>query len=48
MSSLVIKSFIVKESFPVCTQIGLIWDVEAYVEAYAHNAILDCDIKKHF
>ena len=40
-----IKSCIVKESFTVCTQIGITWIVEAYVEAYK-NAISDCEVKK--
>ena len=31
-NSIVIKSCIVKESFPVRAQIGLIWNVEAYVK----------------
>ena len=45
ISSFVIKSCIIKESFPFCTQLGLTW----YVEAYMHTnyAILDCEVKKH-
>ena len=37
-----------KESFPVCAQIGLTWNVEAYVGAYTNNAMPDCDVKKYF
>ena len=33
ISSLVKKSCLVDESFPICAQTGLTWNVKAYVEA---------------
>ena len=47
ISSLVIKPYIVKESFAVCAQIGLTWNVEANVKAYTKHASLDFEVKKY-
>ena len=49
-SSVMIKSCIVKELFPVCAHVGLTRNVKGYREAYSNNATLelDFDVKKHF
>ena len=47
ISSFVIKSCIIKKSFPVCAQLSLTWIVDTYVEAYTNNAILDSEVKRH-
>ena len=46
--SYAIESYMVKESFSVCAQIGLIWIVGAFVKANTYNSIPDYDAKKYF
>ena len=47
ISTYVTKSCIIKESFLVCTQLGLTCIVEAYVKDYINNAMPNCYVKKH-